>query len=348
MKKEFLTTVLFILLSAVLAPAQEAVSARWNWITPEGEEFAILMPQVHVRVRRILPFSDNLNLSPPNYEVGYRGVFYSVLSFERLEGTSIPKTLDGFVEGFRYAFLHSHKSVRNSMTFERDLKLKGHTVKQYLLRAGDSEGTAQVYETPKHFYVVMTVGAKAGEPLADNFFNSFSLDKQTAKETSNAVSLGRLPLIAPTAPKPLWHVAGPTGVIIGNRDEGVIGPIGPIGPAPSGAARPQTDGKKVISGGVLNGKAVIKPQPTYPAIAAAARAQGVVVVQIIVDEEGYVISASAVSGHPLLQQAAVNAARQSRFTPTLLEGQPVKVSGVITYNFVLTSKKPDPTPTKQY
>jgi protein TonB len=58
-------------------------------------------------------------------------------------------------------------------------------------------------------------------------------------------------------------------------------------------------------------------------------------VQIIVDEEGYVISARAVSGHPLLQQAAVFAARQARFTPTLLEGRPVKVSGVITYNFVL-------------
>ena len=58
-------------------------------------------------------------------------------------------------------------------------------------------------------------------------------------------------------------------------------------------------------------------------------------VQIVVDESGRVISASAVSGHPLLQQAAVAAARQARFSPTLLSGQPVKVSGVITYNFVL-------------
>ncbi len=90
-----------------------------------------------------------------------------------------------------------------------------------------------------------------------------------------------------------------------------------------------------VSGGVLNGKAISKPQPPYPPIAKAARASGTVTVQIVVDETGQVISASPVGGHPLLQQAAAQAARQARFSPTLLSGQPVKVSGVITYNFVL-------------
>ncbi|HKO35147.1 MAG TPA: TonB family protein [Pyrinomonadaceae bacterium] len=92
---------------------------------------------------------------------------------------------------------------------------------------------------------------------------------------------------------------------------------------------------KTISGGVLNGKAISKPQPAYPAIAKAARASGTVTVQVLVDEQGKVVSANAVSGHPLLQQSAVQAARQARFSPTLLSGQPVKVTGVITYNFVL-------------
>jgi TonB family protein len=91
----------------------------------------------------------------------------------------------------------------------------------------------------------------------------------------------------------------------------------------------------IISGGVLNGKAVSKPEPEYPEIARAARAQGVVTVQILIDEEGNVVSAVAVSGHPLLQQAAVAAARQAKFSPTRLSGNPVKVSGVVTYNFVL-------------
>jgi len=92
---------------------------------------------------------------------------------------------------------------------------------------------------------------------------------------------------------------------------------------------------KTISGGVLNGKAISKPQPAYPPMAKAVKASGTVTVQVLVDERGNVISASAVSGHPLLKQSAVAAARQAKFSPTLLSGQPVKVSGVITYNFVL-------------
>lgn len=104
-------------------------------------------------------------------------------------------------------------------------------------------------------------------------------------------------------------------------------------PPPKKPTPPQVP--KVVSGGVLNGKAISKPQPAYPPIAKAAKASGTVTVQVLVDESGKVVSAHAVSGHPLLQQSAVAAARQAKFSPTLLSGQPVKVSGVITYNFVL-------------
>jgi protein TonB len=89
-----------------------------------------------------------------------------------------------------------------------------------------------------------------------------------------------------------------------------------------------------ISGGVLNGKALSLPKPAYPAIAKQAHASGTVVVQVTISESGSVISASAMSGHPLLRAAAVAAARGARFSPTKLSGQPVKVTGVITYNFV--------------
>ena len=89
-----------------------------------------------------------------------------------------------------------------------------------------------------------------------------------------------------------------------------------------------------ISGGVLNGKAISLPKPAYPPIARAAHASGTVVVQVLIDENGNVVSAHAVSGHPLLQAAAVGAAHQAKFSPTKLSGQPVKVTGVIQYNFV--------------
>jgi TonB family protein len=90
-----------------------------------------------------------------------------------------------------------------------------------------------------------------------------------------------------------------------------------------------------ISGGVLNGKAISLPKPAYPAIARAARASGTVTVQVTVDESGKVTEARAVSGHPLLQQAAVQAARQARFSPTQLAGKPVKVTGTLSYKFEL-------------
>jgi TonB family protein len=96
-----------------------------------------------------------------------------------------------------------------------------------------------------------------------------------------------------------------------------------------------SEAPRTISGGILNGKAISKPQPPYPALAKAARASGTVTVKVLVDETGSVVSAEAVSGHPLLQAAAIQAARQAKFSPTLLSGKPVKVSGLLTYNFVL-------------
>ncbi len=90
---------------------------------------------------------------------------------------------------------------------------------------------------------------------------------------------------------------------------------------------------KQISGGVINGKATSLPKPPYPPAARAVRASGTVTVQVLVDESGNVVSASAISGHPLLRAAAASAARGAKFNPTLLSGQPVKVSGVLTYNF---------------
>jgi protein TonB len=105
----------------------------------------------------------------------------------------------------------------------------------------------------------------------------------------------------------------------------------------SGAPPPPPPPKAVpkqISGGVLNGKAISLPKPPYPPAAKAVRAGGSVSVQVLIDENGNVVSASAVSGHPLLRAAAAAAARGARFSPTKLSGQPVKVSGVITYNFV--------------
>ena len=91
---------------------------------------------------------------------------------------------------------------------------------------------------------------------------------------------------------------------------------------------------KSISAGVVNGKAKLLAKPEYPAAARAVRAAGAVNVQVTIDEEGNVISAKAISGHPLLQQAAEDAAKASKFLGTRLKGQPVKITGIIVYTFV--------------
>ena len=96
-----------------------------------------------------------------------------------------------------------------------------------------------------------------------------------------------------------------------------------------------SEGTKTVrkAGGVLQGSATRRVQPTYPQMAKAARISGAVVVEITIDVSGTVISASAVSGHPLLKDAAVAAAQQWKFEPTRLDGVPVKVIGTITFNF---------------
>jgi len=90
-----------------------------------------------------------------------------------------------------------------------------------------------------------------------------------------------------------------------------------------------------MSGGVLNGKALSLPVPTYPEVARRARTWGKVEVSVVVDENGKVISAQAVSGPPQLRDSAVEAAKRARFSPTKLSGVAVKISGNIVYNFIL-------------
>jgi TonB family protein len=99
-------------------------------------------------------------------------------------------------------------------------------------------------------------------------------------------------------------------------------------PSPKPLLRP-------VSGGVLNGKAVSLPKPLYPDTARNARAQGTVVVEVVIDTNGKVISAKAVSGPGLLAQAAIQAAYQAKFSATTLSGQPVRVTGTINYTFTL-------------
>lgn len=124
-------------------------------------------------------------------------------------------------------------------------------------------------------------------------------------------------------------VATPKPVVVEDKDDEPP-PVKKETPKPTATPTPVP---KIVSGGVVNGKAVNLVRPPYPPAAKAVRASGAVNVQVTIDENGNVISASAVSGHALLKAAAEQAARASKFSPTMLSGQKVKVTGVIVYNF---------------
>jgi protein TonB len=142
----------------------------------------------------------------------------------------------------------------------------------------------------------------------------------------------------------------------GNYDSGPVGPAGigsrgsdgngsvngsdPVNidigtPPPLPAPVVHAPIARMVSKGVITGLAIVLPKPGYPTIAKQARAHGPVNIQVVIDESGRVISAKALSGNPLLMAAAQQAAYAARFSPTKLGDQAVKVSGVITYNFVL-------------
>jgi len=109
-------------------------------------------------------------------------------------------------------------------------------------------------------------------------------------------------------------------------------PLPPPTPTPVPVKPPD---KIRVSSTVISSKIISKPAPPYPLIAKQTRVDGAVTVEILIDEQGRVVAAQATSGHPLLRAAAQQSAYQARFSPTTLSGQPVKVSGVITYNFIL-------------
>lgn len=316
--KRRLAASLLLLLLASAARAAQSDTVRWRRVTPDGEEFTALMPAAPYRVRRELTLADGTKLTPPVFELGSGGVLYSVVSFEKT--ATAARTPDALAELFRQAVASADAKEKSPLVFEQDLTPGGLAVKQYALRALGKQGTARVYEAPAHFYVVLTLGAKAGELRADNFFNSFSLDRAAA--ASDAVPWKRVGGAAPEPPKSLWPWAGSQKVFT----------MADFPTQQSGGEAGAASSPKPV---LAIGRVVSKPPPAYPRIAASARASGEVIVLFVADEEGYVIDAVATSGHPLLQPAAVEAARQARFTPTTLDGKPLKVGGQLTYNFVL-------------
>jgi len=188
-----------------------------------------------------------------------------------------------------------------------------------------------------------------------------TIPRTTSTPSNNTGQSTRVSLVDSTAnpnnpPKDVGTVASSVPPA---RPDSVIGPTNADPPTPIGsrvpttgsgngqvvnmpddppppAPKPTPEIPKIIRvSEVLNSQAKSLPKPNYPQLAKIARVQGKVAVQVLIDETGNVVSAKAMSGPPLLIGESQRAAMQARFSPTTINGQAVKVSGVITYNFVL-------------
>jgi TonB family protein len=132
----------------------------------------------------------------------------------------------------------------------------------------------------------------------------------------------------------LIHESMLSGVEIGlltQTEEPPAPPPPQTGPASSNAR--STARNQNVSGEVLQGAAIAKPQPAYPRGAAQFKASGPVEVQVTISEKGRVTAAKAISGHPMLRKAAEDAARRWEFNPTTVNGVPMETQLVLTFVF---------------
>ncbi|MDQ3744935.1 MAG: TonB family protein, partial [Acidobacteriota bacterium] len=168
--------------------------------------------------------------------------------------------------------------------------------------------------------------SQGNNAAAQQASNNSPAQQSASKRTNSAA-----PVVLASLDKGAAPVAGLPVAVAGNSVSGGGPAVKSDTEAP---AQPVVRGPlKPISGGILNGKALSLPAPSYPDMAKRMHVTGVVEVEVVIDTNGKVISAKAVKGPAFLTAAAELAAKQARFTPTLLSGQPVKVSGIITYNF---------------
>jgi protein TonB len=130
---------------------------------------------------------------------------------------------------------------------------------------------------------------------------------------------------------------GVTGGVVGGVPGGVVGGVlgGVPPPPPPPPPRPVKREPIRVGGNVQESKLIRKIEPVYPELAKRARVSGVVILQVTVDEEGSVSEVRVLRGHPLLDDEAVRAVKQWKYSPTLLNGEPVPVIATVTVIFNL-------------
>ena len=310
-----------------ISPATPATSSsNWETVRPENEEFAVLMPKGYSLETSKDPYHKMEINSRTYLSQAPNGPVLAVVSLAGIKSNPALYTetqrVNSYVDAFKKLFTPKlKKTVPPKLHFVRNKTLMGHVGREYSMAVGDLSGTVHAFATRRRFYALVYLHTKKDDPIQEEFLSSFKLPERIDTPAQPPQVANNPPPSSPAQP----GTDAPQTTSPEQGDQPVTAEAKPEA-QPAG----ESGTKRPISGGVLNGKAIYLPKPVHPV---GVEVRGVVVVEVTIDEYGNVSGARAVSGPQQLQAAAIEAARQARFTPTYLMGEPVKVRGVITFNF---------------
>ena len=330
---------------AFVAHAQKPAAAwtEWETLSPETEEFTVLMPKN--------PTTESTTFTYHKMELNARlymatssaGPVLAITSLSGIKSDPAQYTefarFNSYIDAFKTFFPAKVRAKETivKMILVNSRPFHGHTGRSYKITLGDLSGSVNAFVTRKRFYAIVSLNNKKDEALEEKFLSSFVLPERQNVPPKTVATADPNQQGTPNQPEKILDPNTQNTV----QPEGEnAAPATPNNPEAAPAANaPNTPGqnqgqqnpkKAPINGGMLNGKAIYLPVPEAP----AGDATGVVLVAILIDEQGGVVEARAVSGPQHLHAAAVAAARLARFSPTLLMGEPVRVSGTLSYNFV--------------
>ncbi|HEY3578997.1 MAG TPA: energy transducer TonB [Pyrinomonadaceae bacterium] len=323
--------------------------AEWETISTEGEEFTVTMPKN--------PTTETAKFQYHKFELNTRlylatsgtGPIVAVASFSGIKSNPAEYTefarFNSYIDAWKDFFppkVRTKDTALTKLALVSSMPFHGHTGRSYKITIGELSGSLQAFVTRKRFYAIVSLNTKKDDALEQKFLSSFVLPERgpdppkNAATAENQVGTQVASEVSPDGQQQQQaKPEGDTGSTEqpANADPNAANNTTPDPSAtPSNQVPPPKDPNQKrgpISGGVLNGKAIYLPMPEVP----AGETAGVVLVAVTVDEQGTVVEARAVSGPARLQPAAVAAARLARFSPTLLMGEPVRVTGTLTYNF---------------
>jgi outer membrane biosynthesis protein TonB len=282
------------------------------------------------------------------------GPVLAVASFSGIKSNPAQYTefarFNSYIDAFKDFFppkVRTKDTAIAKLTLVSNRPFHGHTGRSYKMTIGELSGVVHAFVTRKRFYAVVSLNTKKDDAIEEKFLSSFVLPERQPDPPKSAATAANQPEQPqqPQNEQTIDNRPPDASQAKAQGEQGRVEEAPATNPDPNAAnntagnqqqnpnqqnPNQANQRRPPISGGMLNGKAIYLPMPEVP----AGQASGVVLVQVLVDEAGSVIEARAISGPNHLHAAAVTAARLAKFAPTLLMGEPVRVTGTLSYNFV--------------